>query len=113
MSPRPPVRLPPPPDPVAPRGGVAARWRALEDRVLVPLAELEARARRQWRPGIRYAPTRGLRETLRLVAGVFIVSAAALALPAPLRRAFYLFLFFGVVLGGLWVAWRDNRDGPR
>ncbi len=93
------------------RRSPGARWRALEDRWLGKLAEAEARARGEWKPGVRYLPARVLREGVRWMLGVVVAGFAAAALPPHARRTALLLLFFVSILGGLALAWRDNRRG--
>lgn len=88
---------------------LGARWRALEDRWLGPLAAREAKLMGTWRAGVRYVPTPSLRWTLRGTLLLLVLLVAAFALPIGLRRAMLLTLVFGVALGGLWAASRDLK----
>jgi hypothetical protein len=89
--------------------GPGARWLALEDRWLGPLAVREAKIMGTWRPGVRYLPSPSLRWTARGLAVLFVILLISFAIPIAWRRALYLTLFFGVFLGGLWAASRDLR----
>lgn len=93
----------------AARPGLAARWRAAEDRWLGPLAAREAKLMGTWRKGVRYVPTPSLRWSLRGALLLVALLVATFAMPLGARRAVLLVLMFAVALGGLWAASRDLR----
>jgi hypothetical protein len=84
----------------------------LEDRLLVKLVEAEMRARKQWRPNVRYRPVPALRTTLRFLLVFVVVAVAAWALPPATRRLAYLMLFFAPAMGVLWILYQENK-GPK